>query len=301
MKKILITGKNSYIGSSFEKWVSDVRFEKSYQVDTLDMQEERWRGWDFSGYDVVLHLAGIVHQKETSDNRDLYERVNHLLAVEVYEKCLKSGVGQFIFMSSGAVFGQNDRNHPDIRIGKTKQFHPQTEYGKSKRRAELDMLRLAREQKEDKKSVTKLAIIRPPMIYGAGAKGNYTLLSKVSRVMPIFPDIKNQRSILHISNLCECIRLIIDKEDAGCFHPQNREFVKISDLVREIRTAHKKTIYLTKCFNPLLKYFQRYSDVINKVFGSYIYEKEISGFYNWEYCQVPFQESIREAEKTPVC
>ena len=62
MKKILITGANSYIGTSFEKYMQ--QYASEYQVDTIDMIDGTWRDRDFSGYDVVYHVAGIAH----SDN-----------------------------------------------------------------------------------------------------------------------------------------------------------------------------------------------------------------------------------------
>lgn len=62
MKKILITGANSYIGTSFEKWLS--QWLDDYKVDTFDMIDGTWKEKDFSQYDTVFHVAGIVHIKE---------------------------------------------------------------------------------------------------------------------------------------------------------------------------------------------------------------------------------------------
>jgi len=63
MEKILITGANSYIGTSFEKWLS--KYPDKYSIDTIDMIDGVWRKKDFSSYDVVFHVAGIAHIKET--------------------------------------------------------------------------------------------------------------------------------------------------------------------------------------------------------------------------------------------
>ena len=72
-KKILITGSGSYVGTSVEAWLR--RWPEYYQVDTLDMRTQTWRTHDFSAYDVVYHVAGLAHQKETKANKDLYQKV----------------------------------------------------------------------------------------------------------------------------------------------------------------------------------------------------------------------------------
>ena len=102
MKNILITGANSYIGVSVEKWLN--RYKDQYKVCTLDMIDDSWKEKDFIPYDVVLHVAGIVHQKETEENAKLYYRVNRDLAIEVAEKAKKAEVEQFILLSSMSVY-----------------------------------------------------------------------------------------------------------------------------------------------------------------------------------------------------
>ena len=65
---------------------------------------------------------------------------------------------------------------------------------------------------------------------------------KLAQKLPVFPDIDNQRSMLHIDNLCEFIRLMIDNEESGLFFPQNREYVKTSEMVKLIAEVHGKKI-----------------------------------------------------------
>ena len=89
-----------------------------------------------------------------------------------------------------------------------------------------------------------IVIIRPPMIYGKSSKGNYPKLAKAAQKLPIFPDIDNQRSMLHIDNLCEFMKLMIDNEESGLYFPQNREYVKTSEMVRVIAEVHGKKIRL---------------------------------------------------------
>ena len=75
MKKVLITGKNSYIGNALENWLA--KEPENYQVESIDMKDGSWKERDFSSYDVVFHVAGIAHIKETIDNQDLYYKVKN--------------------------------------------------------------------------------------------------------------------------------------------------------------------------------------------------------------------------------
>ena len=81
------------------------------------------------------------------------------------------------------------------------------------------------------------------MIYGKGSKGNYPTLAKISKKLPVFPDIDNQRSMLYIDNLCEFLcRLMLVKQyerNAVVLIPQNKEWTKTSEMVKEIATVYR--------------------------------------------------------------
>ena len=246
MKRILITGANSYIGTSFEKYVS--QYPDRYQVETIDMIGDSWRSLSFSGYDVVFHVAGIAHSDSgriSEQQAALYYQVNTDLTIETAKKAKAEGVHQFIFMSSIIVYGDS------APIGKRKVITKETvpapahAYGNSKLRAEKGL-----EQLKDDSFI--VAILRPPMIYGKGCKGNYQLLARCARTLPVFPDISNQRSILYIENLCEIVRFIIDNGEEGVYHPQNKEQVSTTEIVCEIARVHGKRTLLIKGFSWLL-------------------------------------------------
>ncbi|WP_315113921.1 NAD-dependent epimerase/dehydratase family protein [Clostridium intestinale] len=258
MKNILITGANSYIGTSFEKWLE--KYPDKYNIDTVDMKYESWKEKDFSVYDVVFHVAGIAHIKETKENTELYYKINRDLAYEAAKKAKADGVKHFIFLSSMSVYGIetgciNEETIPN----------PKSNYGKSKLQAEELILGL----QDDK---FKLAILRPPMIYGKGCRGNYPKLAKLATKSPIFPNIENKRSMLYIDNLCEFVRVLINDSMSGLFLPQNDEYVCTSDMVKLIANTHGKNIYMTKIFNPILRLLN--IGVVNKVFGDLLYVKE---------------------------
>lgn len=280
MKHILITGANSYIGTSLEKWLSS--YPEDYFIDTVDMRDNTWKEKNFSGYDIVFHVAGIAHVSSNPKMKDLYYRVNCDLTVECAEKAKNEGVKQFIFMSSIIVYG--DSNNIEQAINRKTVPKPSNFYGNSKLRAEECLKPL-------ESTDFKIVILRPPMIYGKGSKGNYLKLSKAARILPIFPDIDNQRSMLHIDNLCEFVKFMIDNEESGLYFPQNEEYVKTSDMVQLIAEAHGKKIKLVKIFNFSLKFFGQKVEIINKVFGNLVYEKEVST-YKEDYHIRSFKDSI---------
>ena len=282
MKRILITGKDSYIGTSFEKWVR--QWPEEYPIDTLDTKED-WQSYDFSDYDVVFHVAGIAHVDAKANMEDLYYQVNRDLTIEAAKKAKAEGVKQFIFMSSIIVYGDSSKLGEKRVITKDTIPTPTNFYGNSKLQAEQGIQPLQDEH-------FKVVILRPPMIYGKGSKGNYPKLARLARKTPVFPDIENERSMLYIENLCEFIRLMIDNEARGIFFPQNKEYVKTTELVKTIAEVYGKKMRLTKVFNGLIRWGFKEVPMINKVFGSLVYEKEMSNYQNFKYCICDVKDSI---------
>lgn len=283
MKKILITGKDSYIGTSLEKWLS--QWPDKYTVDTVDMISDSWKEKDFSKYDVVFHVAGIAHVSSDPKLKNLYYKVNRDLTIATARKAKNEGVQQFIFMSSIIVYGDSPSNGV---IDRNTVPKPSNFYGDSKLQAEEGIRGL----ESDK---FKIVILRPPMIYGKGSKGNYPRLANMAKKTPVFPDIDNERSMLHIDNLCEFIKLMIDNKESGLFFPQNKEYVKTSEMVRLIADVHGKKIRLTKVFNPFIKLMYRIGTV-NKVFGNMVYDKSMSEYDKGNYQLKDLRESILRTE-----
>ena len=247
MKRILITGKGSYIGTNFKQTLD--QFPDKYNIDELDMLNESWKQYDFAKYDVVYHVAGLAHSTPNESQRDLYYQVNSDLTYEVAVKSKQSGVKQFIFMSSIIVYGSGKIGKTRI-ITKDTPLTPDNFYGDSKKQAEIKIQAL-----DD--GNFKIVILRPPMIYGPGSKGNYPLLSKLARRTPIFPKLYNKRSVLFLGNLIEFVKLMIDSEEQGVYHPQNEEYISSCVLVKEIAEIYNHRIYLISVFNPILKLMKK--------------------------------------------
>ena len=289
MKKILITGANSYIGTSFEKYMA--RFGGKYQIDTVDMIDGTWREKDFSGYDCVFHVAGIAHSdngKISKEKEKLYYAVNTDLTVETANKAKADGVKQFIFMSSAIVYGNSGPIGKGKRITKDTPVHPANCYGDSKVQAENGLRKL-----DD--GNFKVVILRPPMIYGIGSKGNYPLMSKMAQKLPVFPYVKNKRSMLYIENLCEFVRLMIENAEQGTFWPQNREYSNTSEMVKMIGAAHGKNVHLIHGFEWSLKLLGLFTGIVDKAFGNLYYDKSLS-VYKQNYRVADLKRSITLTE-----
>lgn len=290
MKKILITGAGSYIGTSFEEYMK--QWPDRYQIDTVDMIGDGWMKYDFSGYDTIYHVAGIAHSdngKISKEKAKLYYEVNTKLTIRTAMKAKKSGVKQFIFMSSAIVYGDSAPIGKKKMITKDTPVKPANCYGDSKVKAENGLRKLEDEN-------FKVVILRPPMIYGKGSKGNYPLMSKLAQKMPVFPYVDNCRSMLYIENLMEFVRLMIENEEQGTFWPQNAEYSNTSELVRMIAAEHGKRIVLVKGATILLKLAGLATGLVDKAFGNLAYDQRMSK-YKEDYRKYSLKNSIKETEK----
>lgn len=231
--RILITGAHSYVGEQVEHYLeeynqklySDYPASKRYVIDTISLFGEEWKKKDFSSYDVVFHVAGIAHQddetrevkktvhgKSTQNKEDgqeaKYYAVNRDLAITCAKKAKAEGVKQFIFMSSMIVYSGIGQDCITLKTPmKAKNY-----YGDSKLQADLALQELQSDQ-------FNVVILRPPMIYGEGCKGNYPKMVKLAKVLPFFPVVGNRRSMLYIENLAEFVRLMIENGERGVFFP----------------------------------------------------------------------------------
>ncbi|MFV0344059.1 MAG: NAD-dependent epimerase/dehydratase family protein [Anaerocolumna sp.] len=278
MKKVLIVGEGSFIGGGIQAWLQ--QYPKEYSITTITSKLNLWSKVDFSRYDVVINVAGIAHIKVKPHMEKLFYKVNRDLAINLAKKAKDSGVNQYIYMSSMNVFGDaNDE------INKNTNPSPQNFYGDSKLQADI----LLQEYNDDNFGVVS---IRPPIVYGKGAKGNIALLERIAKKTIIFPDYKNTKSMIYIDNLCEFIKLIIDYGDRGIFHPQNKEYISTSELVKLYSKGIRKKIAFVKWFNPLIILLVKKNSIFHKAFGNDFYAKELSAYRDDRYCIYSTKESI---------
>ena len=289
MKRILITGINSYLGGRFRQYMEQF---PDYATVSISMRDGSWRGEDFTGFDVVYHVAGLAHSDNgriSPEKAQKYYEINTDLTKELAKKAKREGVKQFIFMSSAIVYGDSAPIGRRRRIDRSTVCTPANSYGDSKLQAELGLRRLENEN-------FRVVILRPPMIYGPGCKGNYPVLSLFAQRLPVFPYVDNERSMLFVDNLMAFVKLMIDNEESGTFFPQNAEYSNTSELVRMIAEAHGKKLILVRGFTWALKFLGFFTALVDKAFGSLSYDMSMSEYPGGEYRLYSLEESIRITE-----
>ena len=286
MKRILITGAGSYIGTKVQKWL-DAAFdgsEKLFMVDAVDTIDNHWKQADFSNYDVVYNVAGIAHVKAAKGDEPLYYAVNRDMVIEIAKTAKAAGVKQFIHVSSMIVY-KEVKTLAGKQIHKDTMPEPNGFYGDSKLQGEEGIRALADES-------FKVCIMRPPMIYGPGCKGNFPKLMWLSQKTPVFPAWHNRRSMLYIDNLCEFVKQLILHEVDGTVYPQNAEYSDTVEIVRHFVKANGKKIWITKLLNPIIWLFGNHVRALGKMFSDSTYDMEMSR-YPFEYQLVSFAESLK--------
>lgn len=298
-KKVLITGAGSYIGEAFQTYATE--HYPALKVDAVDMIDGSWREKNFSSYDIIYHVARIAHAdvgNVDEATKAKYYAVNTDLAVEVCEKAKAEGVKNFVFMSSMIVYGDS------APYGKSKVVDEHTVpfaanfYGDSKLQADAAVRELADDS-------FHVFVLRPPMIYGKGSKGNYPTLAKFAKKLPVFPNVDNERSMLHIDNLCEflCQIMMVKevKENAIVLIPQNGEWTKTSEMVKEIgEVTGKKVRLIGGIMKPAVllggKVPGKIGGLVNKAFGNSTYAHEMSIYEGIVYQTTSLKESIQKTE-----
>lgn len=287
MKKVLLTGNNSYIGSSLAKWLA--QWPNDYIIDTVSVRGNAWKDVSFGHYDVVVHLAALVHSSKHSFSEFLM--INRDLTYSIALKARSEGVKQFIFLSTMGVYGMETGT-----ILNSTEVNPKTLYSLSKYEAEIMLKEIASEQ-------FHIAIVRPPLVYGKDCRGNYERLSRFFQFVRLVPEYNNARSMLFIDNLSAFLRILIDNEAEGVFAPQNKEYVNIKELAKLIIEAHGKKPIVTRLFNPIINFCVGRINCISKVFGSLIYDCNVAIetesrflFQGIDYETCSFKDSITKTE-----
>lgn len=287
MKKILITGAGSYVGESVRKYILST--SSDFQIDAVDTMGDDWKKADYSQYDVVYHVAGIAHVNADPKMEALYYKVNCDLTIEVAKHAKAAGVKQFIFMSSQIVFHESQSLKTEVLTSETKE-NPNGFYGDSKLQAELGIKPLEDEN-------FKVCILRPCMIYGPNAKGNFPRLAKLASKTPIFPCWHNKRSMLYIDNLAEFVKQAILRELSGTYYPQNRELADTVEIIRFFAKAAGCRIWITRLLNPFVWLGSFILQPINKMFATYYYDPKMSKM-DFDYQLVSFEESLKRVAES---
>ena len=283
MKRILITGAGSYVGESVRRYMLSTT-PGEFEIDAVDTMGDNWKKADYTQYDVVYHVAGIAHVNADPKMEPLYYKVNRDLTLEVARHAKASGVKQFIFMSSQIVFHESQSLKSEVLTKDTKP-NPNGFYGDSKLQAEKGLHEL-------ESADFKVCILRPCMIYGPNAKGNFPRLARLATKVPFFPCWHNKRSMLYIDNLAEFVKQAVRRELVGTFYPQNREQADTVEIIRFFAREAGHKVWITRLLNPLVWLGSFVLQPINKMFATYYYDPQMSTM-DFDYQLVSFEESLK--------
>jgi UDP-glucose 4-epimerase len=240
MKKLLITGSNGFVGSYFIN-----KYKNAYDIKTFSFLKDDINTLDCTDIDIVFQLSALVHQMGGASHEE-YERVNVIQTLNLAKKAKESGVKQFVFMSTVKVYGEESTN----KYRENTLCNPEDEYGKSKFKAEQELLKL-----EDDNF--KVSIVRTPIIYGYGVKANIKALISLANKMPVLPlgKIGNKRSMVYIGNICHLVDEIIKQKQSGIFLASDDMPLSTTKLCELISNNLNKKVYLVKLpfFETLLK------------------------------------------------
>ena len=218
MTKYLVTGSTGFIGSRLLGLLniieSDVRLlarseVNNYETVVCNLGQDRIPKRTLESIDTVFHLAGFAHDMQDSSKvEELYRAINVDATVELAKLAVESGVKRFVFISSVKAGGGLASGKC---INESDQNEPEGVYGKSKREAELKLLKIGNE------SGMHVSIIRPSLVYGPNVKGNLQLmLSGVKKGwFPPLPETNNKRSMIHVDDLVLAIVFVADDDRAS--------------------------------------------------------------------------------------
>lgn len=258
MKRVLITGEHGTIALCLGTFLREK--VREFEVSFLNVRGGGWRKERFSGYDAIVHAAALVHQKETTENAALYQQVNRDLTVELAEKAKMEGMGQFVFLSTGGVYGLTEGV-----ITKDTVPRPVINYARTKLEAEEALISMMGDG-------FAVAILRPLMVYGKGCKGNYQTLEKLARIALVLPAYENRRGLVSVDTLCTYIEGVIRRREEGIFFPREREDVCTCRLIQQIAAEQGRKLIQTRLLNPAVGLLRTCTSAGKKAFGNLVYQ-----------------------------
>ncbi|RUO26257.1 hypothetical protein CWE09_05960 [Aliidiomarina minuta] len=237
MTKVLITGANGFIGSKLCKSVSGEKYEvvpaTRAQVGSIG-QDTDWYQL-LQGVDQVIHLAARAHAKHRpkGERLDWFREVNTAGTLSLAKQAIEAGVKRFIFFSTIGVSGDGSSSDGSDVIDEKSKIEPANDYALSKYEAECGLISVF------ESSECELLIIRPPLVYGADAPGNFRkLLQLADSPLPLpFAKVDNSRSMLSIENLSDFVIRILQTQEshAGTYVLADDETVSMAEIIEALR------------------------------------------------------------------
>ena len=299
---VAITGANGFVGRALCEELSSreikhrrLQRKKENNVSVIDSigPDTKWKK-ALIGVDTVIHCAGFAHQNKiySKKNLILYDLINHQGTVNLAKQAAEQGVKRFIFISTIKVNGELSCKIP---FKSTDKSNPQDPYSISKQKAEKGLKRISKNGKME------IVIIRPPLIYGPEAKGNFKDLIKIINLGIPLPlkKIKNKRSLIYIGNLIDFIIECIYSPAASnqTFLVSDDIVISTKDLVEKLAFHLNKKLYIFYFPELFLTFALKIlgkKDLINKLLGNLV----IDNYYAYKIIKwkppYTFDEGIKK-------
>jgi UDP-N-acetyl-alpha-D-quinovosamine dehydrogenase len=204
-----------------------------------------------AGQEAVVHLAGRAHvlDDDAADPRREFQRVNVGLTVALAEAAIEAGVTRFLYVSSIGVLGNRTTGAP---FDRNSPAAPLEAYAASKLEAERRLRELFDDPGRTRglgisPGSATLTVVRPPLVYGPGAKGNFERLMKLVDRVPVLPfgAVRARRSYVHVLNLCSFLYTCLRHEtESGTYTVCDGEHLPLNELLRIIAAEMRKTRWL---------------------------------------------------------
>lgn len=266
-KQILLTGSTGFVGRSFLRL-----YDANYDIKTVNLRTTDIETISMDSINTVLHCAALVHQMKGAPV-DQYFKINTELTQKLAVKAKQDHVSHFVFVSTAHVYGQNGNlvDHSQ-RLTESSPCHPTDAYGQSKLQAETLLLGLQDQN-------FKVSIVRSPLVYGPGGKGNLNSLRNLITVCPALPFAYpfNRRSLIFVDNLAYFISLIINQSKSGIYLPQDEQPISIQSFVQYIALAIHKKVILFRLPKFIFQFLCKVKpNIAQRLFGTLALNSDVS-------------------------
>ncbi|EOH4103297.1 NAD-dependent epimerase/dehydratase family protein [Vibrio vulnificus] len=245
--KLFATGCNGFVGSHFlnkGKYRFDIYCAVRKYVDYIDLTRqsildlESPQGWAeaLEGSDVVVHMAAIAHYKYTNEKQ--ISEINTKSVIRFASEAVKAGVKRFVFVSSIGVNGTSTQAEP---FTLDSEPSPHNDYARSKYDAEIGLKKIAKE------TGLEVVIVRPTLVYGPDAPGNFGALTKLIQRLPVLPFglATNRRDFISVQNLADLLVTCATHPNAAghTFLASDGETVSIKEFTNAIAKGLGKKVF----------------------------------------------------------
>ncbi len=275
MINIILTGASGFVGSNVLKSLEDST-QKIYSMNRVELKKIQLLDFtkkintnnkNYQNIHTLIHCAGLAHKPKGKYRYKDIEEINVSLPVNLFKLATLYNIKKFIFISSSKVLGE--KTDKLLPFDENFEYNPQDDYSRSKYKAEKKLISLS------KTSKVQLIILRPPLIYGPGVKGNFLKLIKYIHKFAIIPDANNSylRSYISIQNFTEVIKLLINIEldRINIYLISDDNDLSLEDLCLKISNNLKKDIFKLPVPTLLREYFI-------KIFARNLYNKLFTNF-----------------------